>query len=174
MRKKIKILSTILIFLFVALPLFVLAKGLVPCGGEGEEPCNLCYFFVLISKVISFLSIDVAIPLVAIMAIVSAILFITAHGNPQQITRARQTITATVIGYAIVLGAWIIVNTIVVFATGNSAGTIFGRKWNEIQCGTGGQQTPRVPVDRAQSKNQKYPESQIFGEYFSSFGLIKF
>jgi hypothetical protein len=117
--------------------------------------------------VISFLSIDVAIPLVAIMAIVSAILFITAHGNPQQITRARQTITATVIGYAIVLGAWIIV-------TGNSAGTIFGRKWNEIQCGTGGQQTPRVPVDRAQSKNQKYPESQIFGEYFSSFGLIKF
>jgi len=160
MRKKIKILSTILIFLFVALPLFVLAKGLVPCGGEGEEPCNLCYFFVLISKVISFLSIDVAIPLVAIMAIVSAILFITAHGNPQQITRARQTITATVIGYAIVLGAWIIVNTIVVFATGNSAGTIFGRKWNEIQCG-GGQGTSQGQTQNEMSQSSELPKEEV-------------
>lgn len=156
MKKNFKILIlTGALFSLIFFPTFLTyAKGLVPCGGEGEEPCNLCYFFVLISKVISFLMVDIAIPLVAIMALVSAVMFIIASGNPQMITRARQTITATVVGFVIVLGSWVIVNTIVVVATGNDAGTIFGRKWNEIQCGSGGNQTPQAPSGGPQAEGE--------------------
>lgn len=139
MRKNFKILFFgLIVFLLMILPvLYTFGRGLVPCGGEGEDPCTLCHFFVLIKRVIEFLSIDVAIPLVAIMGFVSAILFVTAHGNPQWITRARQTLTAAVIGFIIVLGSWVIVNTIVVIATGNSAGEVFGKPWYTIQCGSG-------------------------------------
>lgn len=140
--------------------LYTFGKGLVPCGGEGEDPCTLCHFFVLIKRVIEFLSIDVAIPLVAIMGFVSAILFVTAHGNPQWITRARQTITAAVIGFIIVLGSWVIVNTIVVIATGNSAGEVFGKPWYKIQCSSGGG-TPQLPNQQGLAQGESLDPQEV-------------
>lgn len=135
-KKIIFIIFTIFLFAntaFAACP----TQGLVPCGTE-DCPCTLCHLFVLIKRIIDFLTTHVAIPLVAIMGFVSAILFITAHGDPQWIVKARQTITAAIIGFIIVLSSWVIVNTIVVIATGNSAGEVFGKPWNTVQCNNSG------------------------------------
>jgi hypothetical protein len=50
----------------------------------------------------------VAVPFIAIMIIYSGLLFVTGRGNPEKIKQAKQTLTYTVIGAAIVLGAFVI------------------------------------------------------------------
>jgi hypothetical protein len=132
MKKYYKIVPLIIIALIV-LPFFAEAAGLVPCGGQDEDPCTLCHLFVMIKGVIDFLTIGVAAPLVVVMGMASAIMFITAHGNPEWITRARQTITAAVIGFLIVLLSWVIINTVVGLTT--ESGMIFGKPWHTIECG---------------------------------------
>lgn len=108
-------------------------KGLVPCGTE-DCPCTLCHLFVLIKNIVDKLIQWVAIPLMALMGFVSAIMFITAHGDPGKIVKARQAITSAIIGFIIVLAAWTIVNTFVAFASNNTAAEVFGRPWHEIDC----------------------------------------
>lgn len=58
----------------------------------------------------------VGIPLVALAIIYSGFLFVTALGNPGKIEEAKKTLTNTIIGAALLLGAWglaeLIVNTV--------------------------------------------------------------
>lgn len=48
----------------------------------------------------------VGIPLVALAIIYSGFLFVTALGNPGKIEEAKKTLTNTIIGAALLLGAW--------------------------------------------------------------------
>lgn len=140
MRKKYKL--SLLMFIFIISPFIIQAAGLVPCGGEGEASCGLCHLFVMIRSVIVFLT-GIAAAVLAIMLIVGGIMFITAHGNPEWVTRSRRTITGAIIGFLIVIMSWTIVNTIIGFATTDPekpveerTGEIFENMgpWNVIQC----------------------------------------
>ena len=61
----------------------------------------------------------IGIPLVALAIIYSGFLFVSARGNPESIKKARTALTYTVIGAAILLGAWtlaqLISNTVLSF-----------------------------------------------------------
>lgn len=48
----------------------------------------------------------VGVPLVALAIIYSGFLFVTALGNPGKIEEAKKTLTNTIIGAALLLGAW--------------------------------------------------------------------
>ncbi len=50
--------------------------------------------------------VKVALPVAAIMIIWSGFLFLTALGSEEKIKKARSTLTWTLIGLAIVVGAW--------------------------------------------------------------------
>jgi hypothetical protein len=132
-----KIISKVCVISFIfllGLPVFVFAAGLIPCGGS--TPCTLCHVFVLIKNLINVLS-AIAIVLLGVGALVAAVLFITAAGDPGRISAGRQAITSAIVGFIIVLLAWVIVNTIVGFATGKYAGekaTIFTKPWDTIDC----------------------------------------
>lgn len=60
----------------------------------------------------------ILMPVIAIMFIVSGFLFVTAGGDTKKLDNAKQTFFGTVIGAAIVLGAWALATAI--------AGTIQG------------------------------------------------
>jgi|GEM_PF-3449698 hypothetical protein len=91
--------------------------GIVPCGpGTAKANCTICDIFKLIENLINFLM-TVSFSLAAIMVSWGAFLFFTARGNPQQITQARGVITTAVIGIIIVLSAWTVINTIILFFT---------------------------------------------------------
>lgn len=131
MKKNYKLF--LLIFIFIISPFIIQAAGLVPCGGDGEPSCGLCHLFVMIRSVIVFLT-GIAAVVLAIMLIVGGIMFVTAHGNPEWVTKARKTITGAIIGFLIVIMSWIIVNSVITFATGSE--NIFQNMgpWHKIQC----------------------------------------
>jgi len=107
--KQIIIFSTI--FLFFAIPLFVFAAGLVPCGGQGQKACTLPCFYVMINNVITFLLWDIATPLAATALMVSGMMFLLG-GSEKTISRGKTIFSSTLIGLFLAFGAWLIIDLI--------------------------------------------------------------
>ena len=59
----------------------------------------------------------IALPIAAIFIIYSGFLFVTAGGNQSKVDAAKTTFYWTIIGTAIVVGAWALASAIVNFAS---------------------------------------------------------
>ncbi len=102
-------------------------NGLVPCGrclhSGGDQysphldnihscdtdetfiPCTLCHLFIVFDSVIGFFF--TLISILAILAIVvSGLILITSSGKADRISRAKDALTATIIGLFLALLAW--------------------------------------------------------------------
>ena len=101
---------------FLLMPGISSAASFVPCGrasGTADEmaPCTLCHIIVGGKIIMDWgLRVMVAIALVIITAM--GIWYIISAGNPGMINQAKSGITSTLIGAAVMLGAWLIVNTV--------------------------------------------------------------
>jgi len=99
---------------FVPSPLF--AAGLIPCGrtiGTPAEqaPCTLCHIIVGGQRIISWgMSVMTVIAVVVIVAM--GILYIVSTGDEQMMSTAKGGIKAALIGFAVMLSAWLIVMTV--------------------------------------------------------------
>ena len=119
----------------------ILEKALVPCGrscyltDEGPEvcdPCQLCHIFVLFDNIINFLW-PVTLVLAILMIVVAGMMFVFGGGNPKTLNNARELLKATGLGLLMVFGAWIIVNTLMMFA-GVATWTGLNGGWWSIPC----------------------------------------
>jgi len=117
-----------------------LRGGLVPCGKNCDDPCTksceccpctLCHLFVLFKRIVDFLTLNIIFPLAVLMIVVGGVMFLTAGGDPGRIGGAKKILTATVIGLAIILAAWLIVDTVITFLT--PASSPF-QNWSTIDC----------------------------------------
>jgi len=116
------------------------AGGLVPCGRHIDDPntninetapCSLCHIFVLIKRIIDFATGVIAFPILVLMIIVGGITWITAGGSESRISRGKEIIKTAVIAIIILLAAWLIIDTIIVFLT--PAGALW-QNWSTINC----------------------------------------
>ncbi|MDY0302764.1 MAG: hypothetical protein RBR98_03140, partial [Candidatus Moranbacteria bacterium] len=114
-KKKFFVILFFLFFLF--LPDFSWAAketgGLVPCAGDSifENRCTLCDLMVGMKGIIDWgMKILVVVALVAIVA--GGIMYIISAGNSGMMESAKTVIKQALWGVVIVLGAWVIVNTI--------------------------------------------------------------
>lgn len=57
--------------------------------------------------------ITIGVPIVALAIIYTGFLFVTAQGKPDKLTTAKKALTFTLIGAALLLGAWVLANAIV-------------------------------------------------------------
>ena|ERR1035437_8511210 len=97
-------------------------SGLVPvCNtkvdaikGGFSDPCDFNMVMSLINTVINFILIDLATPLFALIIIYVAWLYISAGGDPGNVTKAKTILKNVVVGYVLALAAWLIVKTILV------------------------------------------------------------
>jgi Na+-driven multidrug efflux pump len=87
------------------------AKGLVPCGGTGESPCNACHAMALANELISFLFTILALLAVMVM-MYAGVKLVISQGNSHEWEEAKGMLTNVIIGFVIVLSAWLIVDTI--------------------------------------------------------------
>ena len=119
-----------------------LTGGLVPCGRRSDAPatpefefcpCRLCHLIILTDRVIDFLITKTVFPLGILMIAVGGIMFVTAGGNPQRVANAKKIITTTVLGVVIILGAWLIVNTVLMLI-GVADWTGLETGWWKINC----------------------------------------
>jgi len=85
----------------------------------------------LFKRIVDFLTLNIIFPLAVLMIVVGGAMFLTAGGDPGRIGGAKKILTATVIGLAIILAAWLIVDTVITFLT--PAGSPF-QNWSTIDC----------------------------------------
>ncbi len=113
-----KFTNSIIYLGLLFIPLMVSGAGLVPCGGEGEDPCQLCHLFEMVKNIIDFL----LLPPSGLLFVIGTLLFIIAGmmyivaklfapDNIGMLSQADKVMTSVVIGLVIVFGAWIFVNT---------------------------------------------------------------
>ncbi len=107
-----------------SVPAFAFAAGIttiVPQSPAGQEACPLGYQAILM--VVQNITND-AVYLAGIFAVLliayAGFLFATNATSPSNLEKGRTVLMSTVIGFVIVISAWLIVNeVIVVFTTGN-------------------------------------------------------
>lgn len=105
-------------------PLLVLGAGhttgeadLVDCDGPknpskpGGKECNFAAFTTMINKLITFL-IQIAAVFAACMFAWAGWLMLSSQGNEGKITEAKKIIYQTIVGFLIILLAWLIVNVL--------------------------------------------------------------
>ncbi len=115
--------------------------GLVPCGGpndpQGPTNCQACHLVQLSQNIINFL-LGLSIPLAAAMfAYAGIVLFTSSVGG--KIEKARKIFFTVFVGFCIVLGAWVIVQTLM--------STILRTEyqdWKTINCYTDPLKRPRT------------------------------
>jgi len=142
------ILSTLL----MVLPLPAAAFSLVPCGRADQQPprdaqgniaagvnlqnypdaeCQLGHFFILIVRVINYM-----ISLAAVVAIYQIIFagwtLTIALGNAEQIEKGKQTLKQAVVGFAIVVLAFVFINLLINGILGDTDKAT--RRWWEPGC----------------------------------------
>ena len=119
--------------------------GLVPCGRNCDdaetlgcecEPCTLCHFFVMVDNIIDFLLFRIVPVLAALMIAVGGVMYIVAFGKPEMISRAKSLFTAVVIGLLIIYGAWVFINTFLMFIGINEVNEFrtLPQDWWKIPC----------------------------------------
>lgn len=117
------------------------AAGLVPCGGIGQSSCQTCDVVKLTNNVFQWLVIVLG-TFAAIIIIYAGVKLVTSGGNQSAMESAKSMITNVIIGYVIILAAWLAID--------------FGMKtlidegsfgvWNEVQCST-----TEVPTNKGQT-----------------------
>ncbi len=87
----------------------VVSAQLIPCGGAGQDPCNLCHLFELFDNIARFVLFVIVPPVAILMLIIGGLLFYFSVGDPSKTKQAINLIKATVVGMLIVYFAWSIV-----------------------------------------------------------------
>jgi hypothetical protein len=119
----------IVALLTTVMPSVVFSTGLVPCGGVGQEQCQTCHVVMLVDIVVDWL--------IAILSIVAAILIayagarmVISGGDVSAKETAKKIITNVIIGYALLLACWLLIDTGVKALLNDQ---VYG-SWNQIRC----------------------------------------
>ena len=103
---------SIALLLIALIPFSADARGLVPCGGNGEPACEVCHLYNLAKNIIDFLLWSVATPLLVVALLAGGFFWLTSAGSEEKISRGKNILFSAVVGFAIAFGAWVIINTI--------------------------------------------------------------
>lgn len=100
-------------FIYWVIINIVLTKSVLAVQGETglTNPLKSQTIAELVEN-IAKLAAQIGIPVAAIFIIYSGLLFVTARGNEEQLTKARKNFMWAMIGTAILLGAWVIAKAI--------------------------------------------------------------
>lgn len=112
----------VVLFLF---PSLTNSAGLISCepkvvAGKIVDECGLCQVGELIKNVADWIG-TVSGYIVVLIIIYAGLRMVYSVGNVSAKTDARRLISTAVIGYVIVLGAWMLVDTLLKFAIPGSS-----------------------------------------------------
>jgi len=105
--------------------------GLVPCGGDGQEACQMCHSVQLINEVTAWL-VGLLSVVAAVMFVIAGLRIVTAQGNPSVLKDAKSMIVNVAIGFVIVLTAWLLIDLLLKTLLGD--GEVAAGPWNTIAC----------------------------------------
>ena len=132
-ERNMKYLLQFCIVVIFSLPALASAGSIIPCGdffddGTAQPPCQACHVVQLGQNLLTWF--------IAIMASVIALIFaiggmkMVMSGGGEGVSAAKTMMTNSVIGFIILLSAYLFVDTLLkLFVDESKLGT-----WNEIQC----------------------------------------
>ncbi len=127
-----KITKAFIFGLLIAFPILVSA-AIVPCGGTGQEACRLCHFFGLLDNIVDFVMFKIVPPIAVVLLIAGGVFMLLSGGNPSGVTKGKSILLSTLIGLALVYGAYLLVNTFFL-AIGVSEWTGLQSGWFKYPC----------------------------------------
>lgn len=110
-KQKILLIGLVLIGLFFV-PYLSFARGLVPCGGDGEDVCKLADVFVGIARVTNWL-LMVAGVYASYKIIQAGFSMVISMGNEESITKSKKQIENAVLGFVFTMMSFMFVYTTV-------------------------------------------------------------
>lgn len=95
------------------LPVMIARADVGPASGVNAlpNPIAASSFQDLIQKILRIV-IDIGVPVATLFIIYSGFLFIKAQGNPEKLKEAKETFFWTIVGTAVLLGAWVLAQAI--------------------------------------------------------------
>lgn len=139
----IKKTLTILILVLILFPSVSFASGIIPCGRSADDPstpniienspCTLCHLVVGIKKLVDF-GTEVLITVAAVGIFISGVMYVVSSGDEESVKRAKEFLGSSLKGFAIVLGAWFIVNVTMWALSFNSDMIKKGSNWYTFTC----------------------------------------
>lgn len=127
--RKFSFLLISIFYLLLAAAVPVSADGLVPCNGLD---CNACSFFALLKNVINGI-LTIFVPVIVVMVIIGGFYIMLSNGDTSKVTRGRSIIQKAIIGFAIALLSWLVIDTIISLVASNYGG-VAQHAWSQIQC----------------------------------------
>lgn len=115
------------------------SKGLIPCGMSYDDPktpwneresCQLKHIFLLVKNIIDFVLWRLSLIILVVLILIVGATSYFSFGSPDVPAKAKALLKAAGIGFAIIFGAWLIVNWILILL-GYQSG-IFGKWWQII------------------------------------------
>lgn len=111
-------------------------NGIVPCGtDENNVPCTLCHFFIGFQRLFEY-GLYIATTLVFVGAFFAGIMHLISFGSEELMTRAKLFLGASLKGFGIVLGAWVIITSIMNIAPIQKGLGIGKTDWYKFTCST--------------------------------------
>ena len=109
--------------------------GLIPCGQNMDNKCNSCHVVVLANTVIKWL-IGITFMIFAGMAVYAGVKMVMSGGNSHAKEDAKEMFTNAFIGLLIILGAWLMIDTLLRYVLKNGQnGNIAGYgPWSQVEC----------------------------------------
>lgn len=113
MKKFKKIIFLVLLLSVILIPVLSFGDGetCVPEEGKICNPINAQTLNGLIKTILEGI-LKIGIPIIALAIVYCGFLFVSARGNPESIKKAKDALIYTLIGAAILLGAWAIAQLI--------------------------------------------------------------
>ena len=114
--------------MMIWLPVQAAHAALVQCDPAVLGSCDLCALLATIQSVVNFI-ISMGFVVLTLVIMVAGFQLYMSQGNPGAFAKAMEQIWNGIIGLAITLAAWVIVNTLLHFFAHGSV--LF---WNQISC----------------------------------------
>ena len=113
------LLSVVLVAYMLVVPVLSFAQDIdTPNGPNDSSETNKLVNPIKVDDINSFIKIllqgvlKIGMPIIALAIIYCGFLFVEARGKPDEITKAKDALTYTLIGAAILLGSWAIAQLI--------------------------------------------------------------
>lgn len=134
--KNRKILSAVVSFTILALPVLAYGAGLVPCGQPANtpdimvggasysttHPCGFNDLIVLANTIIHFLMYDVAVPLAALGIMYAGGRLVIMPSKESEIEKAKESFSNIIMGFLIMLSAYLVIKLIIYSFLNTDAG----------------------------------------------------
>ena len=127
-----KYLTVLPFSVFVVLLPEVASAQFVPCGGPGQPDCQFCHLVIMGNRILLWLVITLTIVAGLVFA-VAGLKLVTSGGNPAAKDAAKSMFVNVIVGYLIVLAAWLIIDTIMRALLSDQIEAQIG-PWNSIEC----------------------------------------